>query len=70
MQGGNALTQEYFVHINIIPCNFWKYLRKSKKIHERFNCLLGRAVHGSVRVGFVPNSDSTRLHRVGEKFNP
>ena len=41
MQGGNALTQEYFVHINIIPCNFWKYLRKSKKIHERFNCLLG-----------------------------
>ena len=29
-----------------------------------------RAVHGSVRVGFVPDPDSTRLHRVGEKFNP
>ena len=29
-----------------------------------------RGVHGSVRVGFVPNPDSTRLHRVGEKFNP
>ena len=32
--------------------------------------VLSRAVHGSGRVGFVPNPDSTRLHRVGEKFNP
>ena len=38
------------------------YSPKKKKILLS----VGRGVHGSVRVGFVPNPDSTRSGRVGE----
>ena len=55
-------TEEKRDHMSKVPY--------ASAIGSLMYAMVCRAVHGSVRVGFVPNPDSTRLHRVGEKFNP
>ena len=53
-------------------CYFGTYLLNSNIIltfvksltHGKYKLLISRGVHGSVRVGFVPNPEPTRSHRV------
>ena len=53
--------------------NFFFFLKKRKKKEREVNglsCDVTRAVHGSGRVGFRPNPDSTRRRRVEGRSNP